>query len=110
VQRDVGVDNKTTNVDDYKRERSGAMKPPANWEHIDTGGNCTAWKRELGRAGYALMTQAGDPCAPTSSNQRVVLGIYDQEEDRQRVAFEFRSYHQAVRIAECVSFINEVEF
>jgi len=90
------------------------VKPPAGWVEIDTGGNCTAWQRDLSRPGgvpgaYALLTQAGDPSAPVRRGDRVVLGIYAGPDDRQVVAFEFPRLADALRALAGLAFIQEVE-
>jgi hypothetical protein len=87
------------------------MRPPKNWTEISTGGNCTGWQRILTKVGgYAFITQAGDPIAPTRlRRERVILGIYGGDDERQLCAMEFSNAADAVAVAKRISFIAEVE-
>lgn len=62
------------------------------WEEVDTGGGCTAWRKDLTQAAedggehyfgdYALITDSGGADTPKSFREPVVLGYYDVQGDQ----------------------------
>lgn len=49
--------------------------PPAGWEEYQTGGGCTALRKEVPGA-ELMVTVADDPAAPAGADEPSVLGVY----------------------------------
>lgn len=89
-----------------KAKRTPAL-PPDGWTDWSTGGGCTAWMREVTKAGhYALITVTDDAQSPERLNQAVVIGFYTPDTDP-IIAFNCETATDAVHLASRIFLIGD---
>jgi hypothetical protein len=87
VSRDYSEDypgQYITGPDFDTRDREGRepepLQPLPKWLQVETGGGCTAWRRNIDD-GYLLLTSlAEDCCAPQHAADEVLMGVYSEDE------------------------------
>jgi hypothetical protein len=64
-----------------EKEMANAEKvlKAGGFEVWETGGGCTAWRRELADGGYCLVTSAGGEGHEIAEGDLVIVGFYDAD-------------------------------
>ena len=54
-----------------------------NFQLVDTGGGCNAYRKEIDKNTYLLITKADDPSVPEEMEEDVIIGYYNADNDEQ---------------------------
>lgn len=77
------------------------MRTPKGWTIWNTGGNCTAFRRDFADARYALITATGSPECPRRQIDACVVGVYSP--DGHEVPFAMASAAHYPTVTEAVA-------